>query len=531
VKAEPDAQQADRTTEIAASSKRDAFLSHRGVDKPFVRRLAADLESTPHRDRTLSVWLDEAEIRPGQSIPGMINQGLECSRFIVLVLTPAYFNSESGWTDAEWHAALHRDPDNRRNWVIPVLAADCPYVPMLLRHLLSLDMRGSNYDVDLRRLVAILRDEPLPRPISYRGQLIRSNGRIDRTTLLAERAVPEGDPDVVEENLSCNLLPVERMPTFIYEAPIRSDLCTARLDGTHTLPTKAALRDIIKQSQLDAGEERPLVPAFRVVGGRIVSFHDLESDESRLASVVDQESMESTRVLDAVRDEDDRRVVVSLLNMSLDRHMMSCGLLIDKNYTRGSRFYFPADNGAERVVKWKPFRNEANRTVTKPYLQGEAIVHWLHQAAVIRVVFLASRFFVQISPSWLLTHDGERVKGGSDVARVVNRWTARERNLSVLYHVRFWTSILRRGPGRLIAIRVGEETMDVATVPAFVRIAYGIADDQRDVLRALDEAAPRIALEEEQIEIELRSEGDEDDETLNKTEGESSSATEESADA
>src|SRR5262249_2513198 len=219
--------------------------------------------------RYLSVWLDEAEIRPGQSIPGMINRGLECSQFIILVMTPAYFSNESGWTDAEWHAALHRDPDNRQGRIIPVLAEDCPYIPILLRHMLSLDLRGRNYDTDFRRLITILREESLPRPVTYRGQLILANGRIDRSTLVAERAVPAGDPDPVAENLSCNLLPVERMPLYLYEAPIPARLRGRKHDGSESFPTKAELRNLVHKAQLDAGEEHPRTPAFRVVGDRV----------------------------------------------------------------------------------------------------------------------------------------------------------------------------------------------------------------------------------------------------------------------
>ena len=84
-------------------SFRDIFLSHRSTNKDFVRRLAADVESTTFDERHLRAWVDEAEIRPGQSVTGMINFGLENSRFIALVLTPEYFESESGWTDAERH--------------------------------------------------------------------------------------------------------------------------------------------------------------------------------------------------------------------------------------------------------------------------------------------------------------------------------------------------------------------------------------------------------------------------------------------
>lgn len=491
-----------------SKESRDVFLSHRGADKPFVRQLAADIEAERFGDRCLTVWLDEAEIRPGYSVPAMINYGLERSRFIVLVMTSSYFNNDSGWTDAEWHAALYTDPDNRRGRIIPIIAGDCPYVPMLLRHLLSLDLRGNNYDRDLQRLLATLRDEPLPRPITHRGQVIRSNGLVDRATLFAERAVPEGDPDTIEETLSCNLLPIERMPICLYEAPIREDLRETRKDGSERLPSKSRLKERIIKSQVDAGFKSAWMPAFRVIGDRVFSFHDLETDESVLAAIVNQQEVASIRVADAVQDEDDRRLLVSLLNMSLARHLMRNGLLVDNK--RDNRFYFPLDEGKAREVTWKPFRNQTKRTVTKPYSQGNSILYWLHQAAYIKVVFLGYRFFLQITPTWLLTEDGEIVKGGPEVGRVVNRWVGRERNLNVLYHVRFWTSMLRRGPGP-ISVRVGEQTMDASTVPAFVSQSYGIANDQKDVLEVLDEIAPVIALEEENLEVEAYGSGDEED--------------------
>jgi hypothetical protein len=187
----------------------DIFLSHCSADKDFVRKLAADIGTVTFEGRHLKTWVDEGEIRPGESVVKLINQGLEASRFIGLVMTPAYFQSESGWTDAEWHSAVHVDPDNRRALIIPMLAADCPYIPVLLRHLLRIDLRGSKYLQGLDTLTRILRNEPLPRPTPYRGQLLNPMGMIDRVTLIAERAVPQADPDAISEHLYCNLLPVQ----------------------------------------------------------------------------------------------------------------------------------------------------------------------------------------------------------------------------------------------------------------------------------------------------------------------------------
>src|ERR1700731_2307271 len=142
--------------EADAAEVPDFFLAHRSIDKELVRAIGADLAEDSSREMPVSVWLDEAEIRPGDSIPGLINAGLESSRFIGLVMTPRYFESDSGWTDAEWHAALSGDPDNRTGKIIPLLVEDRPYIPYLLRHLKAIDLRGTRYLEGLRQLLAVL---------------------------------------------------------------------------------------------------------------------------------------------------------------------------------------------------------------------------------------------------------------------------------------------------------------------------------------------------------------------------------------
>ena len=53
----------------------DVFLSHSSKDKAVVRVVAERL-----RKDGLRVWLDDWEIRPGDSIPAKIEDGLEHSR-------------------------------------------------------------------------------------------------------------------------------------------------------------------------------------------------------------------------------------------------------------------------------------------------------------------------------------------------------------------------------------------------------------------------------------------------------------------
>ena len=65
----------------------DVFISHASEDKaPVVRPLAHALRSLG-----LSVWYDEFELRIGDSLRRRIDQGIACSRFGVVVLSPSFF--------------------------------------------------------------------------------------------------------------------------------------------------------------------------------------------------------------------------------------------------------------------------------------------------------------------------------------------------------------------------------------------------------------------------------------------------------
>jgi len=485
------------SSSAAQNSLRDIFLSHRSANKGIVRVLAGDIEAEAFQGRALLTWLDEAEIRPGQSIPSLVNAGLECSRFFGLVMTPDYFDpSASGWTDAEWHAALHGDPDNRRARIIPLLLEDCPYIPMLLRHLNAIDLRPDNYQQGRRQLLAVLRDEPLPRPVSHRGQLIASGSKIARSTLIAERAVPQADPDVTTERLYCNLLPVERLPQYVYSASLAPELMRQKKDGSFAMPSKSEIKDVIREHQESGESSERYMPAFRLFEERLFTFHDLESPESPLVPVVDEGDIESLDMPTFTGDEDLRRLLLSLLNMALARHMVHAGLIADD--TKKGRFFFPGKNGGENVISWTPRKNKASRTVAKPVTKDGQTLFWRHLGAYLQIIYLVNRFYLKISPTWVITDDGHTPSGGPNIGKRVSKWTNPERNLQVLFHVRFWTSILRNRKAGPISIRAGDQFIEIANVPAVIQQSYGIAGDQKDLMRLLDEEAPLIAAEEEQ---------------------------------
>src|SRR5215510_10864771 len=96
----------------------DVFLSHSSKDQSAVRALAQRLEADGVR-----VWFDETSIAIGEHIGVALEQGLQTSRRIVLIMSPHTFASD--WVTAERWSILFRDPLNNNQRFVPVLLADC----------------------------------------------------------------------------------------------------------------------------------------------------------------------------------------------------------------------------------------------------------------------------------------------------------------------------------------------------------------------------------------------------------------------
>jgi len=119
----------------------DVFLSHSSKDKEVVRAVAERLKADG-----LRVWLDDWEIRPGDSIPAKIEEGLEHSRVLacpavasgrrrMLCMSANAFGSD--WAQLACPAVASerrrkagtfrfRDPLNKERRFIPLRLDDAP---------------------------------------------------------------------------------------------------------------------------------------------------------------------------------------------------------------------------------------------------------------------------------------------------------------------------------------------------------------------------------------------------------------------
>jgi len=123
------------------------FLSHTSIDKPFVEKLARDLERLG-----IKVWYDKYEIKVGQSIFWKIEEGIsETDYFAIVIFKEAW---QSDWVRAEFDAAWQKQMKNKRNIILPILYRDCE-IPLMIRGIKYADFRkDENYYAALADLAS-----------------------------------------------------------------------------------------------------------------------------------------------------------------------------------------------------------------------------------------------------------------------------------------------------------------------------------------------------------------------------------------
>lgn len=128
------------------SLNKSIFLSHTHADKPFVRKLAADLEA-----HGIRYWLDEAEIRVGESLIEKIRQGLDGVDFVAAVLSPNSIGSP--WVQRELDVAMNQEIAGRQTKVLPILYRQCELPGFLLGKFYADFTDEQNSPSALKRLV------------------------------------------------------------------------------------------------------------------------------------------------------------------------------------------------------------------------------------------------------------------------------------------------------------------------------------------------------------------------------------------
>jgi hypothetical protein len=123
------------------------FLSHNFRDKPFARRLARDLEN-----QRIGFWLDEAEIKVGQSLIEKIREGIDKVDYVAVILSPD--SVDSAWVQREVDVAMNQEISGRRVKVLPIMYRKCEPPGFLLGKRYADFTDESKYSAALEDLVS-----------------------------------------------------------------------------------------------------------------------------------------------------------------------------------------------------------------------------------------------------------------------------------------------------------------------------------------------------------------------------------------
>ena len=122
------------------------FLSHNTADKGFSWKLGKSLQ-----EYGIQVWIDEAEIKVGESLIRKISEGIEEMEYLAVILTPS--SVSSGWVQKELELAITSEITGKQLKVLPVLYKDCD-IPFFLRDKLYVDFRG-DFDSGFQKILNV----------------------------------------------------------------------------------------------------------------------------------------------------------------------------------------------------------------------------------------------------------------------------------------------------------------------------------------------------------------------------------------
>jgi hypothetical protein len=100
------------------------FICHSSKDKPFVRRLKKELTSF-----RLDVWVDENEIKVGDSIFSAIANALKQSDYVLLIISPNFGLSQ--WAQTELESAFGLEITHKTKKILPCLIKETE-LPLLI---------------------------------------------------------------------------------------------------------------------------------------------------------------------------------------------------------------------------------------------------------------------------------------------------------------------------------------------------------------------------------------------------------------
>jgi hypothetical protein len=271
----------------------------------------------------------------------------------------------------------------------------------------------------------------------------------------ASNGVVEEPPQQPTETVYSTLLPVERMPNFVFGAP-----CELRDEKD----VKKSLRDI------PVGELAP----FILRDSKLFAFHDLCDPDNPFRDVINVKTAQRYVARSWWDDPNYYKWFIELLNRVLNKITGRRGLNFDKKHHR--YFFQPEKAGQVREVSYRPLNKdkETRKVVWQPISKttGEGRGYWYHRAVALRFFRISSTdWCLSIRPELHVTKDGIEPLASEKIGARVTRKKSRMFNYDLLGEVQFWRDYLSEQKPRIIG-RFGKQSLIVPTKLAEGKITW-----------------------------------------------------------
>lgn len=421
----------------------DLFLCHHRADKDWVRNLATSIETERHKDRKLKVFFDEWDIRPGENIISKIDEGMKRSRFVGVVLSKSALSAE--WPVMELSMAVCKDPSGRKGTVIPMWLGKCQVpAPLVIRNFLDFS-NEREYARAYSRLIAILKDEALPR-----GE---TSERVDLNGTRIPEQPPIGGADELDEQIASNMLPLIHIPRHVWVGPCG------------TIKHKDVFRHLKKVKSPRT--------TFALRSSRLYSFWNMEDPRSPFRELLTGDNIEKIEITPLLNNLDKDNILIELLNLAFRNH---CRHLNLQRHKKHDRHFFESPIDGDKTVELHTGQKRATRLVVKKYNQGGK-EFWKHYSLRGRFMNLNSEIFLQLVPGYMFTEDGYAPVSKRDQGILSTKWTHNKHNSLVFYDIRFWCYILSGGQNKIQIHLGGDSSVEIDTTPSVAEISKGIYGD------------------------------------------------------
>ncbi|MCO5382635.1 MAG: toll/interleukin-1 receptor domain-containing protein [Methanosarcina barkeri] len=134
-------------------------MSYSHIDKSFANRLVTDLRQKGHY-----IWIDDSEIKVGDSLIEKIREGIDSVDYLGAIISQSSINSY--WVKKELDVAMNQEIQGKKIKVLPILLNNVDLPGFLLGKKYADFTDDSLYDSSLEEIVKVL-DEVISEKSSY----------------------------------------------------------------------------------------------------------------------------------------------------------------------------------------------------------------------------------------------------------------------------------------------------------------------------------------------------------------------------